>query len=837
METPEDCVVGELAPERSAPPLVSIWARGNAPYHSRVLTLEQVNGLIRSDDWIKQETDRIRAVKDQGKEAYRAAKATAQGVIYAGHNPKTRGRDTKLVEDHKHWVHSGYILVECDPPAGSDAGPESIKSAAEGLPGLRQSATSMSGDGVHFVFEVSPPPESPKGHKCAWHVLAKDLNAAMLAAGAGAVKADTQAKDVVRLSFMSHDPLARFYPESRPVEWHSRRAEGMAYEAHLEQERKAARETEKAEDGVDCRKARKTPVNRPQAAGSGGYSEHDIDWSAAEYLGCQGGMGEDGYNCWIGMLKRLEALEFTVAQMATICGIRGRHPDCGREDIIAEKVAAGLPGVRDAETERNSLRGEACNAGWIQPGRRAGKGPRPAAAAAQCQEKPATIEEIISGGDASAEIFEALLKPEVRDHFAVLHGKACIARPSSGIFTPIGSGRSEAALGSAISLLKRMGIRAPAAGKITQALRLFAGVSDNPEAYGVRAPHGTEINKGRLVPVKNGGCLDLEVGRVLSVQETLSRFSFAATALEQVEFDPEIGGHPMDYPEEARQVLAHYTPELLDRICLRLLRTTKTIDTLIMPQPNFGKSTLADWFAAGLPGLFVVLDAGSNTSGQAMKFSSIERYLASCLAVVIDECDKLEDSLSNRVVNKFSSRKLRVELKGEDPYLADRRANLLMMGAASPRLEPGQGSAARFKWTHRDETYSELEPRLASWMLSPAGCRWLLSYIAARCAALNRSVFIEGNDPDDGVGAEEARKMLQETAPVEAHRLLDNFVAEPGAFTASETIAGVLRAELKPGEKLSDKAIAGHIRNTFPRARPDKNGRTRGWFGVKARDD
>ena len=232
------------------------------------------------------------------------------------------------------------------------------------------------------------------------------MNQRLAAAGAGAVKADTQAKDVVRLAFLSHDPMARFYPVAVPMAWHHRRQEGADYAAELEGARAAARAAAKAErrdsslgDYKPPGGAQgKTPPKRP----AGGYSERDIDWSAAEFLGCQGGFGQGGYNGWLGMLGRLESLGFTTAEMAAICAINPQHKDCGREDIIAAKIAAGLPGIRNAESERNSLRGEAVNAGWIQPGRAAGKSKQSANTAAgdKSSEETRDPDRQLAGADA-----------------------------------------------------------------------------------------------------------------------------------------------------------------------------------------------------------------------------------------------------------------------------------------------------------------------------------------------------------------------------------------------------------------------------------------------------
>ena len=346
----------------AAPPLLSLYPRAQAELHTRTLSLAEINQLILHDPAVARETARIRAVLPRGKKAYRAAKTAAAAACYAGYNPETRGR---IMEDPG-WVHSGYVLVEVDPPPDSGVGPETIKDAAAGLPGLRQAATSLSGTGVHFVFEVAPPPKSFQGHELAWYSLAQALNERLAAQDAGAVKADTQAHDQARLGFLAHDPAARFYPDTPPAEWLSRRQAAQDYRELLNP-KKAPKKARKSPPGAQEHKAPESPGNQPHAAGNGGYSDKDIDRGAAEFLGCQGGLGEAGYNHWLGMVKRLATLDFAAAEIAAICAIRGTHEDCGDIAIIESKLQ-DLPGGNDPKAERDSLRGAAFNAGWRPPG-------------------------------------------------------------------------------------------------------------------------------------------------------------------------------------------------------------------------------------------------------------------------------------------------------------------------------------------------------------------------------------------------------------------------------------------------------------------------------------
>ena len=784
--------------------LISIYPRAQAEYQSRTLTLEQVNDLIRSDVGVRRTAESIRAVREAGSyEDYREAKKSATAACYAGHNPVTRGR---VMEDDG-WIHSGFVLVECDPPSGSGVGPETIKDAAEGLPGLRQSATSMSGDGVHFVFEVTPAPASPGGHELAWYLLAKTLNERLSAAGAGAVKADTQTHDQARLSFLAPDPLARLDLGAAPAEWHHRRQEAADYRDWIEADREAKRAAEKAARGSAVsqrRNGRKAPVKAAQTPGNGGYSEHDIDLLAAEYLGCRGGLGPGGYNCWLGMITRLTVLGFTESEIAGICAIGGTHPDCGKVEVIREKMR-GAPCGGDVETERGSLRGEAYNAGWRRPGVRNGGRSRGDGGAA-------------GHADYTTAITDAMLSDVTRQYFAMIDGHMHVASPHIGDYILLDDHRYNH--GVAAALLELNGItEIPGNKRLIEALISCRKVQDNPTAWGVKVIEPSSVNRVPLLPLTAGGMLDLRFARRITSEQAMALNSVRGENGYPVDYDPE--EDLREPPAAARALLEHYPERFRRRWFYTSLRDIKTIDCYNILTPDWGKSTWVSLLKAAFPGIFDTVNTRHSTSTQGMKFSIIQRLLAGSRTVALDEGDKTGDNnLGPEHMNGLADDWVTVERKGRDAIIRRRQGNAVFIGNRWPNITPGLGSEARFRWAYQDDTALPLPEGIREWTETEAGIRWARAAFAVEIARVYAETYGAGQEFVDPIGEKTAREMLKECEQEDVRVLREVLRADKSGFTTNGEIEAVLTAaKLEPPK---GKSLTKLVRQAFPTAKPER---------------
>ena len=104
--------------------------------------------------------------------------------------------------------------------------------------------------------------------------------------------------------------------------------------------------------------------------------------------------------------------------------------------------------------------------------------------------------------------------------------------------------------------------------------------------------------------------------------------------------------------------------QLLRRLAYQLLGPHKTVDSIIMPTSDAGKSTLGDWLLASLPGLVALGDATVLLSNQGVKFTAVGDRLARFRLVVLDEADKLAKPLSSGALNTLTSNSVTIEHKG-----------------------------------------------------------------------------------------------------------------------------------------------------------------------------
>ena len=184
--------------------------------HKTTHTLAQIHNYIVSDAKNAERQAKLRQLLiDEEIDAYSEVKGHfALGATYAGYADS--GRRLKASQD---FHHSGYLLIEIDPPVKSVdlETAAALRTKALELPSVAMSNISTSGSGIHTVIAVDPPPTNAKEHESAWNVCAEIVD--LHFAGEGLTPDSTQ--DRARLAFLAHDPGAvlKNPDEVTPVKW------------------------------------------------------------------------------------------------------------------------------------------------------------------------------------------------------------------------------------------------------------------------------------------------------------------------------------------------------------------------------------------------------------------------------------------------------------------------------------------------------------------------------------------------------------------------------------------------------------------------------------------
>ena len=848
-----------MAADKDGGGQVAIFKHGQAPRDTGTRLLRQIRDYIASNPDCQRTTERIRAVMPQGKDAYRRAKNDALSALYGGFNERTRGRLMKDKQWHG-WVHSGYVLVEVDPPPGSGVSPEQIKDAALDVEGLRQAATSMSGNGVHFVFEVDPKPETPEDHELAWYVLSERVNRAMAAAGAGAVTADTQAHEMVRLAYLSFDPQVRFYEGVKPAAWIDGKERAAVYRAELKAASKAERE------------AAKPP--RPKAPPRPAYDDHAIDLSAAEHLGCQGGLGPDGYNAWLGMLRQLDTLGFTAAEIAAVCGIRGTHAHCGRVDIIADKILAGLPGSASVDDERNILRGTAYEAGWRQPGQPANK-PTRRAAQAEADDGPdpdperqspmadaerilvKTPDQIACWDGESGAVEFGVLHPRYRTYTVAAPDAR---KAAAGIAPAIFAARRLD--GSDISF--KSGQHTDSPKHYLEVQRSLGDAADKCGTDNLRREDSEPRHYGEL-PVlvyKDGsGGIDMATGldlapdaiqrlyletppwpairrpdwaefrRVQSLSEPLALAEPSELEPGLYDITPAEGGSMADVAD----YLWWQLPGLINLYAWLLSGQQRVLPEVVSDDPQIGKSTAAELVQKAFGKGVSVKQAYNLLSGKGRgAFDDIQRLCSQHFLVVVDEVAKA-GQVQTGLVNELTASGFEPNVKYERRKDVPRRANALLLGDrfGLQTNRDAQGVKERLSYL-LDFTGNGALP------LSRATRNALLaSQEAADYTACLVLSCIQNGQARPPEGSREAAAEKAALGDDFKQALSFAFKAAPGVFTPSAAVSEVIREVAKETGRQapSHNDLTKTMETLFPaaeRCQQRVDGKpTRGWLGIQ----
>ena len=376
--------------------------------------------------------------------------------------------------------------------------------------------------------------------------------------------------------------------------------------------------------------------------------------------------------------------------------------------------------------------------------------------------------------------------------------------------------------------------------------RLLVGM----ETGEIPAITSDQLDQHPVLPVKQGGLVCLQSGQ---------RVVGASAGALLARHDPRAGVNLRENnPFNPTPALKHYGggsvargERLLRRVALSLLGPRKSIDTVVIPRSNGGKSVLANWIRKATGHRAAGIDnAAAAFSGQRTKFSFVTHLLATKRMVILDEADKIEEAPNPAKLNQLTAFELDVELKGQDTILLPRTGNAWFFGADYPNLDTGQGSDTRLGWAYKVDCPA-MSSSMAMAILSPDGIDWLTQFLIDACVDLTAAGAPYGDSSDDwGTALTEERgnavTMRDMLSIANRHPASD---AVEALFIAGADDDFISNKEVAAALKTAgvDKAVNsrhwGKIWREAGWETPPRNGTRkvgqaveRGWFGLKSRD-
>ena len=294
-------------------------------------------------------------------------------------------------------------------------------------------------------------------------------------------------------------------------------------------------------------------------------------------------------------------------------------------------------------------------------------------------------------------------------------------------------------------------------------------VLERPSAYGVESIQSDDFDRAPLFALREGGAIDARTLEVLDSDKTGNVHLMDQNTL-GVDYRPELLKAGVDHP--GMRLAMHFEPDpatpryqLLRRLGFLLLGPVKAVDCVIMPLSDAGKSTLARWLFFSFPGYVSLVDSVVVLSSQGTKFTAVQHRLSVNKIVLLDECDKISKPLSSGSFNALTADLVTIELKGRDAYEAPRRGNAVMIGAAPPNLELGQGGRERLGWAFDGSSIGKMGPDLRRLIDDPEAQAWLATKLISQAAQAYRT----GDQAIDGDSRKAAAAVHAETAnPLQA---------------------------------------------------------------------
>ena len=305
--------------------------------------------------------------------------------------------------------------------------------------------------------------------------------------------------------------------------------------------------------------------------------------------------------------------------------------------------------------------------------------------------------------------------------------------------------------------------------------QLRSRVVESPDIYGVATTTMVNFNRRDLhpvMPLADGGAVDLSADRVLSAAQIKPLLLLDHGW--HIRYRPELL-EPGRCPD-GEAGIAHYAQvdqngatdwdgHVLRRMALHLLAggaglEAKVIDAIKVPAADAGKTALADWMAAAMPGTVAKLEAKHALSEAGARFTQVGRQLAERVWVFLDECDKVTDTVSESTLNVLTNTTVRVEQKGRDAHEQQRLGVVITLGADwLPFDADAQGARARWKWA-MDANLTYMPSAFRSRLLSGDAP----DYLAAWLIRAARDIYQRRDDATSPASRRAVASMLRDNA-------------------------------------------------------------------------
>lgn len=285
-------------------------------------------------------------------------------------------------------------------------------------------------------------------------------------------------------------------------------------------------------------------------------------------------------------------------------------------------------------------------------------------------------------------------------------------------------------------------------------------VCEEPERFGVARVSVDQMDREPIFPLRTGGAIDARTLETLEPEQIAARW-MTETGSIGLDYRPDLLDADDDHP--GILIADHYEPDrtarkrtIIRRLAYLLLQPRKAVDVITLPVADSGKTTLCRWVSGSLPGLVGIGDAVPLMSQQGQKFTSLQQRLAESRLLFLDEVDKVEKPLTAGTFNALTADFLTVEPKGKDSYETPRVGNTLLVGAAAPHLELGQGGRERLSWAFDGQAISGMSPSLRTATEDPEAQAWLctqLLYFAKASWDAGDTAFGRAEDGDTRAAA------------------------------------------------------------------------------------
>ncbi len=265
---------------------------------------------------------------------------------------------------------------------------------------------------------------------------------------------------------------------------------------------------------------------------------------------------------------------------------------------------------------------------------------------------------------------------------------------------------------------------------IEQVRSSLLSIMEDPGRHGISTARLDDFDRAPIFALKGGGSIDARNLEILDADAT-ARCLLLDRNVSGVDYRPALLEADANHP--GPRLAAHFEPKdsdgpsysILRRLGYQILGPHKSLDTVTMPEPDAGKTTLAAWTGLSLNGYVITVDAINLLSSQGTRFTSLQRRLSKFRVVFLDESDKLRTTLDAGDLNSLTPDMLTVEPKGEDSFEIPRRGNSIFLGAAPPAVALGQGGKERLAWAFDGAHVPKMSAELRELIHDPEAQAWL----------------------------------------------------------------------------------------------------------------